>query len=222
MPMRPSHSVNPFVPAQEPVNLSNSDLILRSPSEARASRRMAANPNLLPWFETARIAAKCTQAAPAMARLLTMRPSALELVPKLKDLQPLSCATSRSARLHPGLADDRRRFRCGEELQECTGGVGRPGRLMHGGGELRHLLDVGRQRSEIIDPFHRQQLAYLLEPDLGVAARNHLADRHVRDRRDDLGLELIGQAPLRDQALNMAAAWPRRIRNRACGGAALG
>ena len=55
-----------------------SDLILRSPSEARASRRMAASPNLLPWFETARIAAKCTQAAPAMARLLTMRPSLLE------------------------------------------------------------------------------------------------------------------------------------------------
>src|SRR5262245_55932168 len=42
---------------------------------ARASRRMAASPNLLPWFETARIAAERTQAAPAMARLLTMRPS---------------------------------------------------------------------------------------------------------------------------------------------------
>jgi hypothetical protein len=38
---------------------------------------MAASPNLPPWFETARIAAKCTQAAPAMARLLTMRPNAL-------------------------------------------------------------------------------------------------------------------------------------------------
>src|SRR5882762_1967797 len=38
---------------------------------------MAASPNLLPWFETARIAAKCTQAAPAMARPLTMRPSVL-------------------------------------------------------------------------------------------------------------------------------------------------
>src|SRR5690242_10535748 len=38
---------------------------------------MAASPNLPPWFETARIAAKCTQAAPAMARLLTMRPSVL-------------------------------------------------------------------------------------------------------------------------------------------------
>jgi hypothetical protein len=38
---------------------------------------MAASPNLLPWFETARIAAKCTQAAPAMARLLTMRPGVL-------------------------------------------------------------------------------------------------------------------------------------------------
>src|SRR5689334_10873696 len=45
---------------------------------ARASRRMAASPNLPPWFETARIAAKCTQAAPAMARLLTMRPSVLD------------------------------------------------------------------------------------------------------------------------------------------------
>jgi len=40
---------------------------------------MAASPNALPWFETARIAAKCTQAAPAMARLLTMRPSLVEL-----------------------------------------------------------------------------------------------------------------------------------------------
>src|SRR5215510_3604050 len=56
----------PFVAADEPVNLSNSDLILRSPSEARASRRMAASPNLPPWFETARY-----------ARLLTMRPSVL-------------------------------------------------------------------------------------------------------------------------------------------------
>src|SRR5215510_5980715 len=64
--------------------LHPSDLILRSPSHkrgyarlrramARASRRMAPSPNLLPWFETARIAAKCTQAAPAMACLLTMR-----------------------------------------------------------------------------------------------------------------------------------------------------
>jgi tripartite-type tricarboxylate transporter receptor subunit TctC len=43
---------------------------------------MAASPNLLPWFETARIAAKCTQAAPAMARLLTMRPSVVEPMPK--------------------------------------------------------------------------------------------------------------------------------------------
>jgi hypothetical protein len=38
---------------------------------------MATSPNLPPWFETARIAAKCTQAAPAVARLLTMRPSVL-------------------------------------------------------------------------------------------------------------------------------------------------
>jgi hypothetical protein len=38
---------------------------------------MAASPNPLPWFETARIVAKYTQAAPAMAHLLTMRPSVL-------------------------------------------------------------------------------------------------------------------------------------------------
>src|SRR5215813_14833823 len=62
----PPLNQSPFVPASEAVNLSNSDLILRSPSEARASRRMAASPNLLPWFETARC-----------ARLLTMRPSVL-------------------------------------------------------------------------------------------------------------------------------------------------
>src|SRR5262249_32575915 len=47
-----------------------SDLILRSPSAARASRRMAASSNLLTWFETARC-----------ARLLTMRPSLLEVSP---------------------------------------------------------------------------------------------------------------------------------------------
>jgi hypothetical protein len=43
---------------------------------------MAASTNPLPWFETARIAAKCTQAAPAMARLLTMRPNVLKLLPR--------------------------------------------------------------------------------------------------------------------------------------------
>jgi len=43
---------------------------------------MAANTNLLPWFETARIAAKCTQAAPAMASLLTMRPRGAACAPK--------------------------------------------------------------------------------------------------------------------------------------------
>src|SRR5215470_6938571 len=48
-----------------------SDLILRSPSEARASRRMAASSNLLPWFETARC-----------ARLLTMRPRELKFCPQ--------------------------------------------------------------------------------------------------------------------------------------------
>jgi len=36
---------------------------------------MTANPSLLPWFETARIAAKCTRVASVVARLLTMRPS---------------------------------------------------------------------------------------------------------------------------------------------------
>src|SRR5262245_38541397 len=68
-------STPPFVPAKEPVNLSTtSDLILRSPSKARASRRMAASPSLLPWFETARD-----------ARLLTMRPSVLELAPNRQE-----------------------------------------------------------------------------------------------------------------------------------------
>src|SRR2546423_441010 len=52
---------------------------------------MAASPKPLPWFETARIAAKWTRAAPAMARLLTMRPSVLNAcqIPRLKDSQAL-------------------------------------------------------------------------------------------------------------------------------------
>jgi hypothetical protein len=51
---------------------------------------MAASPNLLPWFETARIAAKCTQAAPAMTRLLTMRPSVLERDTHLRSAHELT------------------------------------------------------------------------------------------------------------------------------------
>jgi len=59
---------------------------------------MAASLNLLPWFETARIAAKCTQAAPAMARLLTMRPSVLE-----RDTHPeRDSVPRRNSQVRPG------------------------------------------------------------------------------------------------------------------------
>src|SRR5262249_22899904 len=66
----------------------NSDLILRSPSEARASRRMAASPNLLPWFETARC-----------ARLLTMRPSVWSScqIAKIERFTAPCAGTTRSA-----------------------------------------------------------------------------------------------------------------------------
>src|SRR5215510_5287181 len=60
----------------------HSDLFLRSPSEARASRRMAASSNLLPWFETARC-----------ARLLTMRPKELKLCPQ-DDGESAICAVA--------------------------------------------------------------------------------------------------------------------------------
>src|SRR5262245_29190669 len=71
------------------------DLILRSPSEARASRRMAASPNLLPWFETARC-----------ARLLTMRPSVLEVSWRAQAHALAKTQSSRSARLEGWAATD--------------------------------------------------------------------------------------------------------------------
>src|SRR5258706_13253553 len=73
-----------------------------------------------------------------------------------------------SPRVHPGLADDGRCFGRGEILQQCPRGVGRAGSLVDRGGEHRHLLDIGRQRSEIIDALYGQELADLLEADLGI------------------------------------------------------
>ena len=80
-------------------------------------------------------------------------------------------------------------------LSSARPASGAVGGLVHPGGEHRDLLDVRRQRAEIVDALHRKQFAHLLEADIGFAARHHLADRDVRARRDDLGLELVGEAP---------------------------
>jgi drug/metabolite transporter (DMT)-like permease len=109
-------------------------------------------------------------------------------------------------RLHPGAADDRRGLRRGEICQERPRrpGICRDG--VDGSGEHRRLLDPSGQRAEIVDALHGEQLADLLETDVGIAARHDLADRHVGDGRDDLRPELFGEAPIRDEALDVNAA----------------
>ena len=49
------------------------------------------------------------------------------------------------------------------------------------GGKHRDLLQFVRQRTDDVDAFHRLQFADLLEADLGLAARDDLADRRGRE-----------------------------------------
>src|ERR1043166_4331431 len=55
-------------------------------------------------------------------------------------------------------------------------------------------LKIARQRPEDRDAFDRQELDELLDTDLGVAACDDLSDRLTRFRRDELRLDLRGDA----------------------------
>jgi hypothetical protein len=61
------------------------------------------------------------------------------------------------------------------------------------GGKHGDFLDLGRQRSDVVDARHGQQLADLLKADLGVAARDRGADGRADDPRA-LAHHLIGDA----------------------------
>ena len=67
----------------------------------------------------------------------------------------IAASAARSPRLHAGLADDRSRLRGGEEFQQRAGGLGWAGGLVYPGGEHRDVLDVLRQRPEIVDALDR-------------------------------------------------------------------
>src|SRR5262245_2057186 len=125
-------------------------------------------------------------------------------------------AESASARLQAFLLQNRNGLRRGQELDQCFGGVGLRCAGMDAACEHGDLLDVRRQRSDEVDAGDRQQLAHLLEADLGVAARDDLADRDAGCADFDLVLDLIGDAHALEQCGHIDAARPGGIGDRFC------
>src|SRR5262245_17486039 len=82
---------------------------------------------------------------------------------------------------------------------------------MEAAGEHRDVLDVCRQRPDILDAREQQQFADLLEADIDFAAREEVADRDAGRRTLELAFDLIGDAQALEQAFEINAARARRI-----------
>ena len=72
-------------------------------------------------------------------------------------------------------------------------------------GKHRDLLKLRRQRPNDVDAFHGDELAQLMEADLGLAAGDHLAGWLALGHLD-LGLERVGNAETLEQGPQMKAA----------------
>src|SRR5713226_2211143 len=83
-----------------------------------------------------------------------------------------------SGRLHARLLDDRSSRRCLDEIDQRLRRLWFLRSDVKATGEYGEVLDICWQRSEIVDARHRQKLADLLESDLRLPSRYHLADRH--------------------------------------------
>src|SRR5213076_471585 len=113
-----------------------------------------------------------------------------------------------SGGLQAVLPDDRRGGRSGDESEE------RPGRVrllragVDAGREHGHALELARKRADVIDAGEMHQLADLLEADLGLAARNQVADEHARRGLLELALDLARDAELLEHAQHVDPARP--------------
>src|SRR6267142_1652039 len=113
--------------------------------------------------------------------------------------------------LHAFLPQDRAGVRRSEESDQ------RPGRRrffcrgVDAARKDRDMLDVGRQRAQIVDAPDGQQLAHLLEADLGFAPRNQLAGLNAGGRLNQPRLQLVGDPHALEQAQQIDAA--RAARN---------
>src|SRR5262245_15071739 len=66
--------------------------------------------------------------------------------------------------------------------------------------ERGELLDVRRQRTDVIDPRKVRQFAHLLEADLGLPAGDDAAHEHARRRLLELVLDRVSDAHALEQA----------------------
>src|SRR6266545_1218996 len=103
------------------------------------------------------------------------------------------------AGLHPAPSDDGRRFGRGEEFRKCLCRVRRRRRRVQASGKHRSVLDVTRQRPEVIDALQVQKLAHLLEAEIGLAARHDLANLHAGRGLLHLVLDLFKKMGIADQ-----------------------
>ena len=80
--------------------------------------------------------------------------------------------------------------------------------------EHRELLDVRRQRTDVVYPGEMRELAHLLEADLGFAARNDAADKYAGRGLLELALDVVGDAHALEQADDVDPAGAGRITDR--------
>src|SRR5262249_29154367 len=97
-------------------------------------------------------------------------------------------ARAASARIERVLFEDDSGGRCGDEAHQRLGGISllRPGR--NAGGEHRDQLDLGGQRTDIVDAGKEAELAHLLKADLDLAIGDDAADEHAGRGLLELGL----------------------------------
>src|SRR3954464_7611591 len=125
-------------------------------------------------------------------------------------------ATYLSSRLHAPLFEGCSCRRRRDELDERLGAV----RILraHDDAAREHgeLLDVRRQRTDVVDSGEVRELAYLLEADFGFTTGNDAPDKHAGRGLLELALDLVGDAHALEQADDIDAAGTGRVADRSC------
>src|SRR6266853_1419085 len=119
-----------------------------------------------------------------------------------------------SGGLQAVLPDDRCGGRRGDEFEEDPGRVRLLRAGVDSGREHGHALELARQRPDVVDSGEMHQLADLLEADLGLAARDQVADEHARRGLLELALDLARDTELLEHAQHVDAARPSGIADR--------
>src|SRR6266545_5495309 len=105
--------------------------------------------------------------------------------------------------LHPAFLDDRARLGRGQEFDQRPGRIRRRRCRMQAGGELREVLDVGRQRPEVVDPLRVEKFADLLESEIDLAPCHDLSNLNAGWSVRYFVLDLIGNAHPLEQLGNI-------------------